>query len=74
MAKIQDAGYRPSKSNYFTLGALRELLLNDNALGKLPDKTPIFMFSDDEGNACGKLWEVDVQDGKVYLWGEDFQL
>lgn len=62
--KIKERAYTVPGNKPFTVAALRVLV---RELKDIPEKLPVFMWSDEEGNAKGKLWEVEVASDGVYL-------
>lgn len=55
-----------------TVGDLRKMLLKMSKFGNVTDKTPIKMFSDEEGNEVNKILCMDFDGESIVLvpWQE----
>lgn len=49
----------------FNLGVLRAVI---REFDNLPEKTPIVVMSDEEGNGIGRLHTVAYEEGKIWMW------
>ncbi len=50
-----------------TVGDLRKMLLKISKMGNVNDKTPISMFSDEEGNELNGILSMDYDGEKIIL-------
>lgn len=65
---MEELAFNVPDNKPFTMGFLRDVMRH---LKSIPDDTPVFMSSDEEGNMFGKLWRIESTKEGIVLWPAD---